>query len=96
MEISKRDWKLFREKLPDWQEKYMGQLVQEYTTLLNTESQASEKFWKLEKRINLDKRKKGVIMSPRKSDAIFDIVELFRDGAITMDDLSDFSQRLKR
>ena len=25
--ISKSDWKLFREKLPEWQEKYMEKLV---------------------------------------------------------------------
>ena len=27
MEISKRDWKLFREKLPAWQENYMDRLI---------------------------------------------------------------------
>ena len=26
MDISKKDWKLFREKLPDWQENYMDKL----------------------------------------------------------------------
>lgn len=50
MEISKKDWKLFREKLPDWQEKYMEKLNQEYIELLQKEGNASDKFWKLEKR----------------------------------------------
>ena len=27
MDISKKDWKLFREKLSDWQENYMEGLV---------------------------------------------------------------------
>ena len=29
MDISKRDWKLFREKLSGWQEKYMEGLIKE-------------------------------------------------------------------
>lgn len=27
VEISKKDWKLFREKVPDWQEHYMEGLI---------------------------------------------------------------------
>lgn len=35
MEISKRDWKLFREKIADWQESYMDRLNKEYIKLLS-------------------------------------------------------------
>lgn len=50
MDISKHDWKLFREKLPGWQENYMDRLNKEYIALLSAEDKkASEKFWKLEK-----------------------------------------------
>lgn len=31
----KSDWKLFRTKLPDWQEAYMDKLNQEYIQLLS-------------------------------------------------------------
>ncbi len=34
MEISKADWKLYRERVSDWQEHYMEQLNQEYINLL--------------------------------------------------------------
>ena len=30
MELSKSDWKLFRERLPNWQERYMDNLIREY------------------------------------------------------------------
>ena len=30
MDISKKDWKLFRERLSGWQENYMEGLVKEY------------------------------------------------------------------
>lgn len=97
MDISKKDWKLFREKLSDWQEKYMEDLVKEYVNLLNDDTKyASEKFWKLEKRIKEDKGHPGVIMEMSKSEAIWDIVHLIRLKVITYDDLSEFSEELRQ
>lgn len=34
MEISKADWKLFRERVSGWQEHYMEQLAKEYVKLV--------------------------------------------------------------
>ena len=28
--FTEADWKLFRKKLPEWQENYMGELIKEY------------------------------------------------------------------
>lgn len=36
MEISKADWKLYRERVSDWQEHYMEQLIKEYVELLTS------------------------------------------------------------
>ena len=36
VEISKKDWKLFRERIPEWQEHYMEKLVKEYIELLSS------------------------------------------------------------
>jgi len=48
MDISKSDWKRFRVKLADWQEKYMERLIKECVTALTDETRlASDKFWKL-------------------------------------------------
>ena len=97
MEISKKDWKLFRERLSNWQEKYMEGLVEAYANFLNDDKKpASEKFWELEKRIKEDKRHPGVIMEMSKSEAIWDIVRLIRLKVITYDDLSDFSDELQQ
>lgn len=97
MEISKRDWKLFREKLSSWQENYMERLNQEYILLLSAEGKdASEKVWGLEKRIKKDKRHPGVLMEMSKAEAIWDMAYLIRLGVITYDDLSDFSEDLKQ
>jgi hypothetical protein len=96
MDISKKDWKLFRERLLGWQENYMEGLVKEYANFLNDDKKpASEKFWELEKRIKEDKHHPGVIMEMSKSEVIWDIVRLIRLKVITYDDLSDFSDELQ-
>ena len=56
IEIKKSDWKLFGERLPEWQEHYMEQLEKQYVDLLQSDAPASEKFWELEKRIKRDKK----------------------------------------
>ncbi len=58
--INESDWKLFRQKLPDWQEAYIDRLNREYVSLLAGAGTASDKFWELEKRINSDKHRTGV------------------------------------
>ncbi|MCI6888224.1 MAG: multidrug transporter [Lachnospiraceae bacterium] len=93
-EISKRDWKLFRERVPEWQEHYMEQLIKEYIELLSAPGNASDHFWELEKRIKKDKKHPGVIIELSKSDAIWDIAFYVRDKVITMDDLEGFSENL--
>ncbi len=44
MEISKSDWKKYREKISGWQEHYMERLVEEYITFLSSDQPASDKF----------------------------------------------------
>jgi len=95
MESKTSDWKLFRQKIALWQESYMEALVKEYIMLLDDNLPASRKFWELEKRIKLDKKKPSVIINLNKQQMLFDIVHLINDGAITMDDLLDFSNELR-
>lgn len=94
VEISKRDWKLFRERVPDWQERYMEQLTKEYIEILSAPGNASDHFWELEERIKKDKKHPGVILEMSKSNAIWDIAMFVRYKVITMDDLEGFSEDL--
>lgn len=94
MEISKTDWKLFRERVSGWQEHYMEQLNKEYIELLSSPGNASDHFWELEKRIKQDKKHPGVLIELKKSTAIWDIAFFVRDGVITMDELAGFSEDL--
>ena len=72
-EIPKSDWKLFREKIGDWQENYMERLEQEYISLLKECGMCTKKWtiakWKMfnEKRLELlcNKKKKKSIFSKK-------------------------------
>jgi hypothetical protein len=86
-EISKADWKLFRARLPEWQEKYMERLTKEYIELLSSSEPASTRFWELEKRIKEDRRHPGVILEMRKSTAAWNIATLVAGDVITLDDV---------
>ena len=44
---SKRDWRLFRNKLAGWQEAYIGRLNKEYIELLSGDGSEADKFWVL-------------------------------------------------
>jgi hypothetical protein len=94
VEISKSDWKLFRERLPEWQEHYMERLTKEYIELLSSPGNASDHFWELEKRIKKDKKNPGVLLEVRKSEALWDIAAFVGRGIITMDELEGFSEDL--
>lgn len=95
MDISKADWKLFRERIGGWQEAYMARLNQEYIELLSAEGDASDKFWALDERIKEDRKAPGVRLELKKSDVGWDLVRLLQDGVITASDLEGFSDDLR-
>ena len=93
-QVKEKDWKLFRQKLPLWQEAYMDKLNQEYIRLLSGEGLASDKFWELEKRIREDKRSVGVVADMRRSQMYSNLLSLLVNEIIREDDLDGFSEKL--
>ena len=93
--FSEKDWKLFRNKISDWKEAYMEKLNKEYVALLSGKGNASDKFWKLEKRIREDKKDCGVQCEMSRSNQFYIMLSLLNEGAIFMEDLEDFSDDLK-
>lgn len=91
---TERDWKLFRSRLPQWQEAYMEKLNREYVTLLTSDGSASEKFWALEDRIKKDRHHVGVLADVRRSKLIWNLLSLLNEGAIVRADLDGFSEGL--
>lgn len=74
----------------------MEKLLKQYIKLLSSKENASERFWKLEKKIKQDKKHPGVCIELRKLDAIWDIAIFVKKKVITMDDLDEFSDDLKK
>ena len=70
-------------------------LNKEYIDLLNGEGKPSEKFWVLEERIRNDKKDTGVQLRMSRSECLSNIASLLSEGAITMNDLEEFSDELK-
>ena len=94
-ESSKSDWKLFRQKIGEWQESHMTRLNEEYKELLSGDDPASVKFWKLEERIRSDRSTPGVSLELRKSEVAWGIARLINDGVITEADITEFSDDLQ-
>ena len=93
--FTKKDWTLFKNKIADWQEAYMDRLNKGYIELLSEDVNPSEKFWQLEKRIKEDKKKTGVQLRMSRSNLIYNIISLINDGAISFEDIQEFSDELK-
>ena len=95
-DVNEKDWKLFRSKLPGWQEAYMEKLVEEYKSLLSGTENASEKYWALEERIRQDKRSPSVVLyDVRRSRMEIHLLQLLRCKVIQLQDLEDFSEELR-
>ena len=92
---SEKDWKLFRQKLPQWQERYIEELCEEYVEILKSNIQPSDRFWDLDKRIQEDKKHLELRGRMSRSNMELNIIGLIREGVITLDDLVGFSDELK-
>ena len=91
-----KDWKLYREKLPEWQEAYMERLIKEYDELLNSDKAATEKYWSLDKRIRADRQSFGVRVNEESGSKLKNILTgLIIEHVISVDDLHDFSEELR-
>lgn len=88
------DWKLFRQRLPGWQERFIEKLIDEYKELLSSGKKTSEKFWELDGRIESDRKKAGVAAEMSRSTMVTNLMMLLWEGAITSSDLDGFSPEL--
>ena len=82
--VNESDWKLFRKRLPEWQERCMEQLAESY-----------DKFWELEKRLRKDKKRVGVVADVSRSEMYYNLLYLLGDKTIPLEDLAGFSPDLR-
>ena len=90
------DWKLFRVKIVEWQNRYIERVNKKISKILADEKiSPAERFWKAEKLINREKKSAGVIIDMRRSTFKLNLLRLLKEKAITLDDLSEFSSELQ-
>ena len=94
--VKESDWKLFRKLLPEWQERYMGKLLGEYLAMIEDHGLASDRFWRLQERLQADVRKVGVCAEMKRSAMDMNLRLLLHEGAISKDDLDGFSEELRQ
>ncbi len=92
---SERDWKLFRKRLPEWQERHLQSLLDEYAAIIAGDGNPSTKFWELKERLKKDVRHVGVQAEMSRSRMDLNLLCLLREKAITTSDLDGFSDELK-
>lgn len=73
----------------------MDKLNKEYIELLSEDADPSKKFWMLDKRIKEDKKNTGVQLEMSRSNLIHNIISLINEGAISFENLEEFSDELK-
>jgi hypothetical protein len=93
--FTENDWKLFKKKIVIWQENYISKINDDYIAILSENCNPSEKFWKLENKINIDKMSVGVKCEIKRSSMIENIINLLNEDVIRLEDLDDFSVFLK-
>lgn len=95
-EVKESDWKIFRKRVPQWQEDYMKKLNKEYINILSRNGSAAKNFWDLENRVFKDKRRVGVAIDMRRSKMLINILDLLEDHVINLEDLDEFSEELRK
>ena len=96
-EVNEQDWKLFRKRLPEWQERYAEKLIHGYLEMLTSDTPAMDRFWLLGKRIRQDQQHTGIQLPFRmsRSNMEHNLLSLLQNHVIEMDDLEGFSEELQ-
>jgi len=93
--MNKSDWHLFQTLLPQWQEAYTARLCDEYAAILTGPYRGSDVFWEVKRLIRKDKKRLNAMAEVEKQEMPLIIAELLREGAITKEDLAQFSLGLR-
>ena len=93
--VLEKDWKLFRKRLPEWQERHMQSLLDEYAAIIAGDGNPSTKFWELKERLKKDVRHVGVQARMSRSRMHLNLSRLLYEKTIMTSDLDGFSDELK-
>lgn len=98
MHSSEQDLALFKSRLAVWQERYLAAVVVSYQSILDSDTTASNKFWKLGERVDRDIRYSALQLPYQmdRANVEHNLRALLKDGAIREADLEGFSEELRK
>lgn len=85
---AKADWTLFQSLLPQWKERFMACLCDEYAALLTGPCRGSEAFREVKWLIRKDMKQLEAMVDVDENI----IADLLREQVITAEDFADFSE----
>jgi len=91
----KSDWNLFQTRLPQWRERFMGRLCDEYSAILSGPYRGSDAFWEVKRLIRKDMKRLEVMVDVEKKEMANILSDLLREQVITSADLRDFSEEFQ-
>ncbi len=91
------DWKVFRNRLPEWRERYLDATTRELSKLLRDERMSpTERFWEAKERIDEEAVTLRTCLDRiSRSKVALSLVLLYGHGLIEPSDLNPFSDDLK-
>ncbi len=92
MDNMKKDWEMYQSKLGKWQEDHADRLIKEYMKILTGKGTAMERIAALKEHADGDFSGIGLTLIPNEEEMLFDLIDLVREGVITVDDVGDFSE----
>ncbi|MCG2590758.1 hypothetical protein [Rhodohalobacter sulfatireducens] len=97
MKPTKRDWKIFRDMLPELRERYLAERNQTFITLLKSDERTpTEQFWDtLEAMKKEAKILQDCLNGYTKSNMDMRILLMLRHGLMKEEDLDGFSEELR-
>jgi hypothetical protein len=95
--MKESDWKLFRKRVPEWRERYIGKMNIELINSFNVNKTETEKFWHTKEKF--DKIAKILVRcldGHSRSNMELFMIELHNFGLIFDSDLEEFSSELRK
>lgn len=93
--VNESDWKLFRKRLPEWQERCMEQLAESYAALLAGPARHPTSSGSWRRGCARTRSCVGVVADVSRSEMYYNLLYLLDDKTITLEDLAGFSPDLR-
>lgn len=96
-DVKESDWRLFRDRVPEWRERYLGTVNEEIADMLGSDDGTPmEIFWEAKERMDEEgKILRDCLDGHSRSNMTMHLLLMYRHGLIDDADLDAFSDNLR-